>query len=497
MKGKKVKNSSNTSRREFVKSSAIALAGFTIVPRHVLGRGFRAPSDTLYIAAVGAGGKGESDISGFVGSGKAKMSFLCDVDQNRASKAFSLYPNAKRYVDWREMFDKEHKKFDAVSISTPDHTHAVVGSAAMVLGKHTWIQKPLAHDVYEVRVLAELAKRYKVVTQMGNQGASNDGVRQMREWFDAGIIGDVSEIYTWTNRPVWPQGNMNWPTKTATPPSTLNWDLWQGTAPAKPYPAPGSEGGADVVPFNWRGWWEYGTGVLGDMGAHILEAPMSVLGLQHVTEVQTSSAGSGYFPETGPAANYSIMTFPKTPKTKGPVKVHWMDGGIQPPRPEELDPAERFGGGDGGMLFIGTKGKMMAGCYSANARLLPVSRMDEVTVPQTYKRVPDGANGHYAQWVEACLAGYGKMETSSPFDKAALLSEAMLMCNMAIRGHNLFTEIPAPESGAGAGRGPRRIYPTRGINLLWDAANMKVTNVDEVNQYVKRNYRAPWKLSGV
>ncbi|MGB4399883.1 MAG: Gfo/Idh/MocA family oxidoreductase [Daejeonella sp.] len=492
MKEKKEKKVSDNSRRTFIKGSVAAVAGFTIVPRHVLGRGFLAPSDTLYIAAVGAGGKGESDISGFVGSGKAKMAFLCDVDEKRAGRTYTKYPDAKRYVDWREMFDKEHKKFDAVSVSTPDHTHAVVGSAAMVLGKHCWIQKPLAHDVFEVRVLADLAKKHKVVTQMGNQGSSNDGVRQMREWYEAGVIGDVSEVQIWTNRPVWPQGNLNWPTKTATPPPHLNWDLWQGTAPARAFPAPASEGGIDLAPFNWRGWWEYGTGVLGDMGAHFIEAPMSVLGLQHVSEVQTSSSGSGYFPETGPASNYSIMTFPKTPVTQGPVKIHWMDGGIQPQRPEELDPSERFGGGDGGMLFIGTKGKMMANCYAANARLLPVSRMDEVTLPKKYARVKDQANGHYAQWVEACLAGYGNMETSSPFDKAALLSEAMLMCNLAIRGHDLFTETPGAN-----GRPPRKFYPTRGINLLWDAENMKVTNVDEVNRFVKREYRAPWKLSGV
>ncbi|MES2276486.1 MAG: Gfo/Idh/MocA family oxidoreductase [Bacteroidota bacterium] len=487
----------DASRRNFVKSSAIAAAAFTIVPRFVLGRGYRAPSDTLYIASVGIGGKGDSDIAAFVKSGKAKSAFLCDVDQDYAAKVFNKYPDAKRYIDWREMFDKEHKNFDAVHIATPDHTHAVVGSAAMQLKKHTWIQKPMAHDVYEARMLANMGKKYKVVTQMGNQGSSSDGVRQMMEWYDAGLIGDVTEVYCWTDRPIWPQGaGLKWPKGTGTIPSTLNWDLWQGTAPDKPYPIGLDQpGGIKVLPFNWRGWWDYGTGVLGDMGAHILHGPMKVLGLQYVSSVQTSVSGGGSF-DTGPNSNYTIMTFPKTPKTSGPVKVHWMDGGMIPPRPEELDPAEQWGRGDGGMLFIGTKGKMTAGCYAARARLLPVSRMDDLKVPEKYARVVNGTEGHYAQWVEACLAGYGNMETSSPFEQAALLTEAMLMCNLAIRGVNV-PKAADPAAPVTPGRRGGPIYPARYVNLNYDAPNMKVTNVDEVNQFVKREYRQPWKLSGV
>jgi len=504
------KKGNATSRRNFVKQSAVAAAAFTIVPRFVLGKGFRAPSDTLYIASVGIGGKGNSDIKAFVASGKAKSAFLCDVDQDYASKVFNMYPDAKRYVDWREMFDKEHKNFDAVHIATPDHTHAVVGSAAMQLGKHTWIQKPMAHDVYEARMLANMGKKYKVQTQMGNQGSSSDGVRQMSEWYDAGIIGDVTDVYCFTDRPVWPQGDhqantpngLKWPKETATPPSTLNWDLWQGTAPGKAYPIGQDQpGGIKVLPFNWRGWWDYGTGVLGDMGAHILHGPMTVLGLQYVSSVQTSVGGGGSL-ETGPSNSYTILHFPKSPKTNGPVKVHWMDGGILPPRPEELDPSELWGTrpmySDGGMLFVGTKGKMVAGCYAARARLLPVSRMDEVNVPEKYARVKGGTEGHYAQWVEACLAGYGNMETSSPFEKAALLTEAMLMCNLAIRGANVpkAADPAAPAAADNFGRS-RLVYPARYVNLNYDAANMKVTNVPEVNQFVKREYRAPWKLSGI
>lgn len=508
---KKKENAGATSRRDFVKQGAMAAAAFTIVPRFVLGKGYRAPSDTLYYASVGLGGKGQSDNAAFVRSGKAKPAFLCDVDQVYVAKKkiYETYPDAKRYVDWREMFDKESKNFDAVHIATPDHTHAVVGSAAMQLGKHTWIQKPMAHDVYEARMLANMGKKYKVVTQMGNQGSSGDGVRQMMEWYDAGIIGEVTDVYCWTDRPVWPQGNyqansrtgLKWPKGSTTPPSTLNWDLWQGTAPEKPFPTGLDQpDGIEVLPFNWRGWWDYGTGVLGDMGAHILHAPMKILGLQYVSSVQTSVGGGGSI-DTGPSTSYTILHFPKTAKTKGPIKVHWMDGGIMPPRPEELDPSELWGVrpmfSDGGMLFVGTKGKMVAGCYAAKARLLPVSRMDDVNLPVKYARVKGGQEGHYGQWVEACLAGYGNMETSSPFEEAALLTEAMLMCNLAIRGAHIPKGSDPTKPLIIDEKARNLVYPARYVNLNYDAKNMKVTNVDEVNRFVKREYRAPWKLSGV
>jgi predicted dehydrogenase len=479
-------------RRDFVKTGALATAGFTIVPRFVLGKGYRAPSDTLYYASIGLQGKGESDNRAFVASGKAKPAFLCDVDQVRAEKVYKTYPDAKKYVDYREMFDKEHKNFDAVHCATPDNTHAVIATAAMAMKKHVYVQKPMAHDVYEARMMSTMGDKFKVITQMGNQGASGDGVRQLQDWFDAGVIGDVTEVYCWTNRPIWAQGNvrpntlqgLKWPKESATPPSTFNWDLWQGPAKERPFPINTDQpGGVELNPFSWRGWWDYGTGVLGDMGAHILHAPMKILGLQYVSSVQTSLNGAGSI-DVGPGANYTIMRFPKTPKTSGPVTVHWMDGGIIPPRPVELGPDEPWGANDGGMLFIGTKGKMTAGCYAKTPRLLPVSRMDEVNVPEKAPRVTGGEGGHYAQWVEACLAGYGKMETSSPFREAALLTEAMLMCNLAIRGINL------PKL---SGRG----FAGRYLNLEYDAANMKVTNVPEVNQFVKREYRDGWKLSGI
>lgn len=495
-----LKTESGQSRRNFIKTGALGVAGFTIVPRHVLGRGFLAPSDTLYIAAVGAGGQANTDVGAFDRSGKAKIAFLCDVDFQRAADNIKKFPSAKKYVDWRELFDKESKNFDAVSVTTPDHTHAVVGSAAMSLGKHIWIQKPLAHDVFEVRHLTEMAKKYKVVSQMGNQGSSNDSVRSMREWYDAGLIGDVHTVYCWTNRPVWPQG-IAWPTKSTTPPASLNWDLWQGTAPAKPFPIGFEEGGIKLVPFNWRGWWDYGTGALGDMGAHIIEAPMRVLDLGYVSAVEASIGSTyvdefkeGIFPDSCPRASYAIMTFPKTPKTQGPVKLHWMDGGIMPERPEELGPNEAFGNSDGGMLFVGTKGKILANCYGTAARLLPTSRMNEIDVPEKLARVKDSMQGHWAQWVEASIAGYGKMETSSPFEKAGLLSEALAMANLAIRGYNLPKQVQGPANADGTPGRVRTTYPGR-TKILWDAKNMQVTNVPELNQFVKREYRAPWSLS--
>ncbi len=479
---------SEVSRRKFIQSSAVAAAAFSIVPRHVLGgTGFVAPSDKLLIAGVGVGGKGESDINNFYKSGKAEIAYLCDVDDRRAANSIKRFPKAKYYKDWREMYDKESKNFDAVSVSTPDHNHAIITLAAMQQGKHVYVQKPLTHDIYESRALQEAEKRYKVVTQMGNQGASNDGTRVMAEWFDAGLIGDVHTVYCWTDRPVWPQG-IPWPTEKTAVPKELDWDLWLGTAPYQDYIP-------KLVPFNWRGWWDYGTGALGDMGCHLVEVPFRVLGLQSPKDVQCS-VGSvyvdefkrGYFPESCPPSSHAILTFPKTNKTAGDVTLHWMDGGIQPARPEELGPNEVFGDGGNGVLFIGTKGKMMCGTYGENPQLLPTSKTKEVNVPVKYARVPGGASGHYAQWVEGALAGYGKTELSASFDVSCPLNETLLMANLAIRGFDIREE---------RADGKGYTYPGRYIKLLWDEKNMRVTNFDAANQFVKRQYREGWSLPGL
>jgi len=473
------KNTSN--RRDFIKTTAIAAAAFMIVPRHVLGGpGYLAPSDRLLVAGIGVGGKGQSDLSMFYKSGKADIAFLCDVDDRRAANSVKAFPKAKYYKDWREMLDKEHKNFDAVSVSTPDHNHAIQALAAMQLGKHVYVQKPLTHDIYEARILTAAAKKYKVVTQMGNQGASNDGPRQMKEWYEAGLIGDVHTVYAWTDRPVWPQG-IPWPSKKAEIPKELDWNLWLGTAPEKDFVD-------KLVPFNWRGWWDYGTGALGDMGCHLIEAPFSVLNLKYAKEVQ-ASVGSvyvdefkrGYFPESCPPSSHVTLKFPKTEKTLGDVTLHWMDGGIQPERPEELEADETFGDGGNGTLFIGTKGKMMSETYSANPKLLPLSKNKDIKVAPKYTRVPDGANGHYKQWVEAAIAGYGKQEVSSPFEIAGPLTEALLMANLAIRSFDIKKTVNG-----------KTTYPGRYTKMLWDNDNMKVTNFDEANQFVKREYRKGW-----
>jgi len=484
MTNKPIDSSLNTSRRGFIKSSSIAAAGIMIVPRYVLGgKGFIAPSDKLVIASVGAGGKGQSDIANFYASGNAEIGYLCDVDTRSAAKTVAKFPKAKFYKDWREMLDKDHKNFDAVSVSIPDHNHAIVALSAMQMGKHVYVQKPLAHDVFEARALTHAAKKYNVVTQMGNQGSSNDGVRRLREWYDAGEIGDVHTVYCWTDRPVWPQG-IPWPTTKADIPKELDWDLWLGTAPTKDYVN-------KLVPFNWRGWWDYGTGALGDMGCHIVEAPFRVLDLQYVKDVQ-SSVGTvyvdnfqkGYFPDSCPPSSHITLTFPKTAKTQGDVTVHWMDGGIQPERPVELGPNEDFGDNGNGMLFIGTKGKMMASTYSLNPQLLPTSRTSQSKVPQTIKRVPGGQEGHYAQWVNAAIAGKPD-DVSSPFKLAGPLTEALLMANLSIRGHDI-------QKQRADGRGFD--YPGQNIKLIWDNNAMRVTNFDDVNQFIKREYREGWKV---
>ena len=488
MKSKKT-SASNGSRRNFIKSTAIATAGISIVPRHVLGGpGFIAPSDKLIVAGIGVGGKGESDIANFAKSGKADIAFLCDVDDRRAANSIKRFPKAKYYKDWRELLDKEGKNIDAVSVSTPDHTHAVAAMAAMERGKHVYVQKPLTHDIYEARKLTEAAKKYKVVTQMGNQGSSGDGVRQLREWYNAGLIGDVNEVYVWTDRPVWPQG-IPWPEKSAEIPEELDWDLWLGTAPKKEYVS-------GLVPFNWRGWWDYGTGALGDMGCHLVEPPYRVLDLKYPKDVQCS-VGSvyvdefkrGYFPDSCPPSSHVTMTFPKTSKTEGDVVMHWMDGGIQPTRPEELGPNETFGDGGNGALFIGSKGKMMCSTYGRDPRLLPTSRTEQVDVPQTIERVKGGEDGHYAQWVEAAIAGYGNMEVSSPFEIAGPLTETLLIANLAIRGTDIREEKTRDN-------GDKYVdYPGRNIEMLWDADNMRVTNLEEANKYVKRDYSPGWSLT--
>ncbi len=480
----KKKKENHHSRRSFLRNSALASAGFFIVPRHVLGRGFVAPSDKLVVAGIGAGGKGSSDIDEFFKSGKVEVGFLCDVDDRQAVETRKKFPNAKYYKDFREMLSKEGKSIDAVSVSTPDHTHAVAAMAAMQLNKHVYVQKPLTHDIYEARMLTKAAHQYKVVTQMGNQGSSGDGVRQLQDWYNAGLLGNVHTIYCYTDRPIWPQGVPR-PATISAIPAGLDFDLWLGTAPKRDY----FEG---VLPFNWRGWWDYGTGALGDMACHIMAPAFAVMGLGYPTSAECSVAtkyienwNKAYYPESGPIASHITLNF-KGKNGKPDVELHWMDGGIQPARPAELGANEVMGDGGNGIIFIGTKGKMMAGTYGINPQLLPTLRTKTVKVPQTVARVKNGDAGHYVAWVEAAIAGYGSKEAkalSSHFDIAGPLTESILMGNLAIRSYDIQKK-----------KGNDIHYPGRNIKLLWDGPNMKITNFDEANQFVKREYREGWSL---
>jgi predicted dehydrogenase len=475
-----VKKNMQLSRRKFLRNTSIAGAGFFIIPRHVLGRGFVAPSDKLNIAAIGAGGKGTSDIAEFAKSSKVNIVAMCDVDDRQAKKSRESFPKANYYHDFREMLAKEKNNIDACSVSTPDNTHAVATLAAMQLGKHVYTQKPLTHDIYEARILAEAEKKYKVVTQMGNQGGSGNGVRKAKEMYDAGMIGQVTEAHAWTNRPVWPQG-------VATPagkfdiPGELNWDLWLGPAKHIDYnPA--------YLPFNWRGWWAFGTGALGDMACHIMDPIYRILPIDFPDSAECSVGmvwkemwNDTQNIDACPPASIIHLNYPRK-DGKGNIKVSWHDGGLLPERPDELLPDEKFGNWDGGVLLIGTKGKMLIDCYGENPRLLPTKLMKEKKMPkETIKRVPEG---HYLQWVNACIEGYEKGKTSSPFSYAGPFTESILMGNLAIR--SWLMKNPKLKGWDDKYLGRKK--------LLWDAKTMKVTNFDEANQFVKREYRDGWKL---
>jgi predicted dehydrogenase len=469
-----------SSRRNFLRTAGLAGAGFVIVPRHVLGRGYVAPSDKLNIAGIGAGGKGASDLSEFAKGGKANIVAFADVDEKQAAGSAKRFSKAKVYFDYREMLEKEKDNIDAVSVSTPDNTHAVATMAAIMLGKHVYVQKPLTHDIYEARMLTEAARKYKVVTQMGNQGGSGEGVRKMQEMYQAGLIGDVSQVYAWTNRPVWPQG-IPTPTGKHEVPANFKWDLWLG-------PAQWTEYNPAYHPFNWRGWWAFGTGALGDMACHILDPAYRILPILYPNEVEcsipnqfTAAWSEAGYVDSCPPASIIHLNYPRT-DGKGNVKLTWMDGGLLPQRPDELLPEEELGNWDGGILFVGSKGKILADCYGDNPRLLPTKLMKEVAIPSaTIKRVPEG---HYQQWVDACIAGYGNAQTSSHFDFAGPFTESVLIANLAIRSWMM-------KNPKAKGWGDKYLGRKK---LLWDAQNMRITNFDAANQYVKRTYREGWSL---
>lgn len=404
-------------RRDFVHASAAATA-FTIVPRHVLGRGFRAPSDTLNIACIGVGGMGRNDVKGVAGE---NLIALCDVDWKAADESFRTNPKAKRYRDYREMLDREHKSIDAVTISTPDHTHAVAAMAALRAGKHVYCQKPLARTMYEVQTLMrEAAARPKQVTQMGNQGHTFEGTRQIREWVEAGVVGPVREVHYWTNRPIWPQG-IERPTEQHNPPPTLDWNLWLGPAADRPYhPA--------YAPFRWRGWWDFGTGALGDMACHGLDAAFWALDLGYPSRVVPES--TKLFSETAPTASRVTFSFPAK-GNRGEVTLVWRDGSLSPPRPRDLAAELAWPVWDiGGQLWLGDKGTILAGMYGEDPRLLDATADAALRANMPAQAYPR-SKGVYPEWIEACK-GNGK--TLSTFDgHAGPLTTLVLLGCLAVR----------------------------------------------------------------
>ncbi len=444
-------NGKGISRRKFIGGVATSAFAATILPRHVLGGpGFMAPSDKLNIAGVGVGGMGKSNVAAVAGT--ENIVALCDVDHKYAARTFELYPDAKTYKDYREMFDQQ-KDIEAVIVATPDHTHAVIAMAAMDMGKHVYVQKPLTYSIHEARALANKAKETGVATQMGNQGHSSDDARKINEWIWDGVIGDVSEVHVWTNRPIWPQG-MPRPTETPAPPDTLSWDLFLGPAPYRPYHP-------SYHPFTWRGWTDWGTGALGDMGAHLIDHPYWALKLEAPTAVETVS--TPFNKESYPLATMTWYDFPARGDMP-PVKMTWYDGGLMPARPEELDASKKMDPG-GGVLIIGSKGKLMHETYGANPMLLPNSLMESNPTPkQVLPRVEGGTRGHEMNWVRACK---GEEKTVSPLEYGGPLTETMLLGLVALWA---------------------------GQKIEWDSQNMRVTNVPEANQWVSPAYREGWSL---
>ncbi len=450
------------SRRHFLGGAAAVAASVSVVPRHVLGGpGYTAPSDKLNVACVGLGGKGFSDSAAMSGE---NVIALCDVDKKRASQkhgregdrrnAFDNFPKAKFYTDFRKMLENE-KDIEAITVSTPDHTHAVIAMMAIKMGKHVFVQKPLTHTVYEARALAKAARKAGVVTQMGNQGHAREGGKLVCEWIWDGAIGDVREAHCWTNRPIWPQG-IDAPKEIPSVPPTLDWDLWLGPAKWRPYhPA--------YLPFSWRGWWDFGTGAVGDMGAHIMDHAYWALKLKYPTSVQGSS--TPYTKDSPPLAEIVRYEFPAR-GSMPPVKLTWSDGGLLPPRPVDIEPGRRIGDSGGGVLFIGDRGTIMCSVYGDNPRIIPESKMQEYKRPE--KTIPR-SEGIHQEWIEACKKGDPKL-ASTNFDYSGPLTETMMLGNVAVQMQD------------------------KHAKLLYAGEKGEFTNIPEANDLLHMEYREGWTL---
>ncbi len=463
-------------RRGFLKKSAgtaAALAAWQIIPRHVLGQGQTPPSEKVNIAGIGIGGQGGHDIRQLESE---NIVALCDVDQRRATGLLNAFPKAAYYQDYRKMLD-ERKEIDAVVVGTPDHMHAFASMAALQHGKHVYCEKPLTHSLWEARQVATYAREKKLATQMGNQGQASAETRALCEMVWMGVIGPIHEAHIWTDRPsqglfneYWPQG-VGRPTDTPPVPVGMNWDLWIGPAPMRPYhPA--------YHPFKWRGWWDFGTGALGDIGCHSMDPLFRALKLGHPTWVQASSTRVNT--ETYPLGSMVTYSFPARsadPQTNNThikglsgeqagavkmpaVKLTWYDGGLRPPRPEGL-PEDRMMG-DNGRLLIGEKGFILGNS------VYPESLRSDIAGKTHF--IPQSP-GHYREFVNACK---GRGPAGSNFDFAGPLAEVVLLGNVALRS--------------------QLREPLTRHKLIWDPVALKITNLPEANQFLRREYRQGWTL---
>jgi predicted dehydrogenase len=447
------------SRRKFIKTAAAMAAATTVLPRVLQaqdGAGPGAPaildddSDKLRIACIGVGGRGWSAVDGCK---QEKIVALCDVDQKRAAGAYELVPDAKHYTDYRKMLEEMDSEIDAVTISTPDHMHFAPALMAIRMGKHVLVEKPLTHTIWEARQLTLEARKAGVVTQMGNQGHANEGTRLVKEWIEAGAIGPVHEVQFWTNRPIWPQGLDEPDHSKFIPvvPDTLDWNLWLGVAGERPYdPA--------YAPFTWRGFWDFGTGALGDMACHIMDASYWGLDLGAPTSVEAISTPVNDV--SAPNASMVTYQFPARGKMP-PVKATWYDGGLLPPACPHMDPGQSIDEG-GGVLIIGEKATIVTNTYAGTVRITPESTMQETLRARIPKKYPRIKGTHFEEWIAGCKGGAlpgSNFEYSGPF------TETVLLGNLAIR--------------------TRR-------RLEWDSKNLRVTNFPEANRFVTKEYRPGW-----
>ena len=443
---------SKTNRRKFIGMTAATFSTL-IVPRYVLGgKGFTAPSDKLNIAGIGIGGKGSGDLRNVESE---NIVALCDVDDNYAAPVFYRYPNAKKYRDYRTMLE-EQKDIDAVMIATPDHTHAVIAMAAMKAGKHVFCQKPLAHDLYETQTLKKTAKQLGLITQMGIQGHAMEGVRLISEWIWDGAIGEVKNVEAWCSLTHYPPGHASWstpcqnrPVVSPPVPGSIDWDLWLGPAKYRPY-------SPCYHPRVWRNWWDFGSGMMADRGAHTLDPIVSALKLQSPKTIEAIS--TDYNPETYPVASIVNYQFDKRANFSE-LELTWYEG-LRPPKPKELEIGRELGHKEGGVLFIGTKGKIVCGVYGESPRIIPEAKMKAYTLPpKTIPRSP----GIFKEWINGIK---NNSQPSANFDYSSQLTDLVILGNLSKRFN--------------------------GQVLEWDAENNKVVNNPDADKYMKPEYRDGW-----